>query len=89
MATCDKCLCNSVCYIADQKVSIGTKVRETIHGCKHFKPKSRYIEAFCEECNQFRPYYDIQTGVKRCSGFCKLHKTDVSSNGYCDKGRKK
>lgn len=43
MAECKKCYHKKVCKYADEKVSIGIVVRETIHECINYKPISDVV----------------------------------------------
>lgn len=48
MPECKDCISENVCKYADERVSLGTKVRETIHNCIDFKDKSRIVNLPCE-----------------------------------------
>ena len=45
---CKDCIHENICKFADEKVSIGTKVKETLHNCKDFKDKDKFIEIPCK-----------------------------------------
>lgn len=44
MAECKNCIHQKVCKFADQNISVGTKVRETIHGCSDYKAIEDVVE---------------------------------------------
>lgn len=51
MAECKDCLHEKVCKFADEKVSIATTVKETVHDCKDFKNKADFVEVVrCKDC---------------------------------------
>ena len=65
--TCQNCLHLSVCKIANQNISLGTKVKDVVHDCVNFTeekhgrwiPLGQYVKAplvknyKCSECGQW------------------------------------
>lgn len=58
MAECKNCIHENVCKYADQNISVGTKIRETIHGCSDYKDNSDVVEVVrCKNCENYSGKY--------------------------------
>lgn len=94
--TCDKCVRLENCKYANEYVSRGIKVKETIHNCRDFKSVDLVEVVRCKDCEHSRicvdnheviqcilnSDYDEETGSDY--GFLSYH----SENHFCSYGEK-
>ena len=87
MAECKNCLHEKVCKFADEKVSIATTVKETIHDCKDFQNKADFVEVVrCGKCKHKGWIQEPCHG--RSVPYCRIHDMCVDNNAFCSYGKR-
>ena len=63
--TCETCIHNRICKYADEKVSLGTTVREIMHRCVDYKNKADFVNVVrCKDCKHGRKTNRIMSPEK-------------------------
>ena len=88
MAECKNCISENVCKYKDEKVSLGTTVKETVHNCKDFKDKSNFAEVkhgywIKQDYSRFKPIYRCSVCNRILMGYADPNKVP-----YCHCGAK-
>lgn len=88
--TCKTCIHNRVCKYADEKVSLGTTVREIMHRCVDYKNKADFVNVTrckdCKYCEHIR--FRFEPDLYFCNNSAS-NKAGVKPDGFCSYGERR